>query len=351
MVTALKNLHFDVTPGLDLKYDQANLLVDSFINKIDAIRPFVTVIYYSGHGLQIQEENFIVPVDFQHDNYVRLLSVQRILERVSNYSTLQIILLDACRTNFEAENILRGKAIAVSGGKPILGRQEPKAGFAEMHGPSSTFIAFAAAPGDLAFDGDTLLSPFTEAFLKHVDRVDLPLSNLMSRVRQEVFKATDQRQRTWDHSSLMTPFYFNPGSMFLFMGNAMALCALIISLIPYSLLLSSSESTEHFWRLVLVSLSFPMLSLCILMFGTQTVYSRLRGTYQSETDGVLSLKQHTLDCLKRGAVGGYLSSLIAAIGFSAVIIEIGSRNIMNRSAPFLMIFLLAIALSPNRYRL
>jgi uncharacterized caspase-like protein len=80
MAIALKQLHFDVTVGIDLKYDQVSHLIDQFAIQINAAQPHVTVVYYSGHGLQIDEENFVAPVDFEEGDTVRLVSVQTIIQ-------------------------------------------------------------------------------------------------------------------------------------------------------------------------------------------------------------------------------------------------------------------------------
>jgi hypothetical protein len=312
---ALKRLQFSVTLGVDLKYDQLNSLIDGFLDRMASEKPFVTVVYYSGHGLQLKDQNFIVPTDIQTSVSSQLVSVQRILDRVATFSKLQIVLLDACRSNLDPREILKGKSLGAIGAKAsdFTFQEEPRAGLAEMQAPSSTFIAFAAAPGDVAYDGDGLLSPFTEAFLKNVELVDIPLSNLMSRVRQEVYRATDNQQQTWDHSSLIVPFYFNPGSMFLFMGNALAIFGLFVSMVPYSLSLASPERS---WSSIAISSVFPLVSLVILMFGSHTVYSRLRGATQDYEDGPPSVKDYFFVSLRKGSVGAFIGSIFAAVAIS-----------------------------------
>ncbi|MET4118803.1 putative membrane channel-forming protein YqfA (hemolysin III family) [Bradyrhizobium sp. JR1.5] len=314
---ALKRLHFDVTPGIDLKYDQLNALIDNFIGRISKEKPLATVVYYSGHGLQVKDHNFILPIDFQSDDSLNMVSVQQLLDRVARYSNLQIVLLDACRSSMEPREILKGKSIGPVGAKAYNAAtyQEARTGLAEMQAPGNTFIAFAAAPGDVAYDGDGLLSPFTEAFLKNVELVDIPVSNLMSRVRQEVYRATAYQQQTWDHSSLTIPFYFNPGSLFLFMGNALAVVALLLAMIPYSISLASPERS---WSVIALSSVFPVASLLILMSGSHTVYSRLRGATQGFIEGPLSLRDYSLVSLRKGVVGGFVGSIVPALIMSLV---------------------------------
>lgn len=322
---ALKRLQFSVTLGVDLKYDQLNSLIDGFLDRMASEKPFVTVVYYSGHGLQLKDQNFIVPTDIQTSVSSQLVSVQRILDRVASFSKLQIVLIDACRSNLDPREILKGKSVGAIGAKALdlIIHEEPRAGLAEMQAPSSTFIAFAAAPGDVAFDGDGLLSPFTEAFLKNVELVDIPLSNLMSRVRQEVYRATDNQQQTWDHSSLMVPFYFNPGSMFLFMGNALAIFGLLASMVPYSISLASPEMS---WSVIAISSVFPLVSLLILMFGSHTVYSRLRGATQDYEDGPPTLRDYFFVSLRKGSVGGFIGSIFATVTISLIYSQIWTEK-------------------------
>lgn len=161
----------------------------------------------------------------------------------------------------------------------------------------------------MAYEGAAELSPFTEVLIKHMEAVDLPISNLMHRVRQEVLNVTNGKQRTWDHSSLMQPFFFNPWSLFLFMGNLVALISLPLSLIPYSSLLSTPGQP---WEHLALSACLPLISLSILVFGVQTMYSRLRGRFVDNPDRIPTVKTHVIECAIKGAFGGYLGALVAA---------------------------------------
>jgi len=314
VASALTKLNFQVSSGIDAAYDTMNALVDAFVKAVETERPQVTLFYYSGHGLQIEEQNYLVPVDFDSAEKLKLVPVQDIIDRICGCSGQLIVLLDACRSNFDSAHVLRGEGINTPSNKSIYvgGVEEQATGLAEMNASNSTFIAFAAAPGDVAYDGEGALSPFTQAFLDYVDVVDLPLSNLMSRVRQRVLAETGGRQRTWDQSSLMAPFYFNPGSMFLFMGNALALAGLIAALVPYSYILTVPNIS---WPWIAVSALLPLISLLILMFGMQTAYGKLRGDFQA-AGGTPTLREQLMQSLGKGVLGGYLSSIVAGLGIT-----------------------------------
>ncbi|MGX9182543.1 caspase family protein, partial [Mesorhizobium sp. BHbdii] len=124
-------------------------------------------------------------------------------------------MLDACRSAAPGEAAIGARSLKlISRDRAIFidGKDSIGNGLAAIEAQRNTFIGFAAAPGGVAYDGDQALSPFTGALVKYLGSVDLPLSNLTSRVRQEVLISTQGRQHTWDQSSLMEPFFFNPGT-------------------------------------------------------------------------------------------------------------------------------------------
>ena len=86
---------------------------------------------------------------------------------MSNASAIKIVILDACRNNGYARHFVGGKGITAEKAFFINDQPLPPSGLAEMKANSDTFIAFAAAPGDVAFDGlvEEPLSPFTQAIL------------------------------------------------------------------------------------------------------------------------------------------------------------------------------------------
>jgi hypothetical protein len=314
----LEALGFRIVLGIDLDAKSWVELLDQFIGQIDTMESNTILFYFSGHGCQVDGSNFLVPIDYHLRGTVRLIALQDVVDRISQVSEIQIIILDACRGNTDINRELRGKSIRLGLGKVIhVGdAKEPISGLAEMRASANAFIAFAAAPGDVAFEGEHgELSQFTRAFVRHMSAADLPLSNLMSRVRQEVFASTYGRQKTWDHSSLMGPFYFNRSTAFPVMGNALALLGFVVSLIPYSFLLTSPEKS---WGWIALATLFVVLSMLVLFIGMYKVYARLRGDSRGRAQPREALKDHTIACLIQGGIGGYLGSLIASLGISFV---------------------------------
>ncbi len=211
MAEALAGIGFHVTFGLDATFEQSQGLVAEFLSLVNAESTQTSLLYYSGHGLQIDDQNYIVPVDFDHfaeERVTKLVGVQSIVDQMTSATAVRLVLLDACRSNADARLYVGGKGIDTGKAIFVNDRPLPSSGLAEIRTKSNTFVAFAAAPGDVAYDGadSTGLSPFTQSLVRYLDAVDLPISNLTSRVRQDVLKNTDGRQRTWDQSSLMAPF-------------------------------------------------------------------------------------------------------------------------------------------------
>lgn len=318
---SLTDLGFEVTFGTDLGFDDMQALVDKFLDRVNAPATTTSLLYYSGHGLQIDDQNYMVPIDFDRladQRVAQLVSVQSIVTKMTAETAVRIILLDACRSNADAQGIVAGgKQLRVGKEITIGGKLVTSDGLASMQAAMNTFIAFAAGPGEVAYEGGRgdHLSPFTESFLKYVDAADLPISNLTSRVRQDVLARTNNNQKSWDQSSLMEPFYFNPGSLLMFMGNLMALVGLVTTVIPYSLVLAWSELT---WPWIAIGATLPIISLCILLYGAQSVYSRLRGRYVRTAGGATTAWRHLATSGQKGILGGYLGASLGALLLSAV---------------------------------
>ena len=236
---------FTISSGGDATFDQLNEAVEQFIGKANLPETGVSLLYYSGHGIQLlpprgpdhpdldtSPQNYLIPVDFGQkldQKVAKLVSAQSILDRMTNATIIRIVILDACRDSGDARRSVVGKSISTEKGIFINNQPLPPSGLAEMGDQPDTFIAFAAPPGQVAREGlpGERLSPFTQSLVNYLDVVDLPLANLTSRVRQEVFENTGRLQRTWDQSSLMSPFYFSPGSLWFFIGNLLGVAGLV----------------------------------------------------------------------------------------------------------------------------
>lgn len=156
----------------------------------------VAVIYYAGHGIEVDGVNFLIPVDAalarDRDVYDEAISLDRVLQAVDSAKKLRLIILDACRDNPFTKTMKRAlSSRAISRG--LVGIEPAK---------PNTLIAFAAKAGSTASDGDGRNSPFTKALLRHLTTPGLDVRIALGRVRDEVLTATNDKQEPFVYGSL-----------------------------------------------------------------------------------------------------------------------------------------------------
>ncbi|CAN7585233.1 caspase family protein [Bradyrhizobium sp. LjRoot220] len=156
----------------------------------------VAVIYFAGHGIELDGTNYLIPVDatLETDTDVldEALSLDRVLVAVEPAKQLRLVILDACRDNPFAKNMKRTTASRAVGRG--LARVEPSS--------PNTMIAFAAKAGSTASDGDSKNSPFAAALVNHLAKPGLDLRKAFGFVRDDVLKATNNAQEPFVYGSL-----------------------------------------------------------------------------------------------------------------------------------------------------
>jgi hypothetical protein len=204
MSQLLADAGFEVTSAADLSQKEINAQVGDFAAKIAAKGPdTVALVFYAGHGMQIDGENYLVPVDVDPKREtdiplqaVRLNDVLNTLNAVP--SKMRILLLDACRNNpFPAINKSAGHGLALVDTKT---------------GIPGTFLSYSTSPGAQAEDGSGADSPYTTALLAAAREPGVPIEQAFKRVRVAVNKSTEGRQTPWDSSSLTEDFRFIAGT-------------------------------------------------------------------------------------------------------------------------------------------
>jgi hypothetical protein len=156
----------------------------------------VAVVYFGGHGIEIDGENYLLPIDAVLERDIDVddetVSLDRILRVVEPAKRLRLVILDACRENPFSRTMKRTMA------KRSIGR-----GLAKVEPTTSdTLIAFAAKAGSTASDGDGRNSPFVTALLKHLAEPGLDLRIAFGRVRDDVMLKTDNEQEPFVYGSL-----------------------------------------------------------------------------------------------------------------------------------------------------
>lgn len=161
------------------------------------------VVYFAGHGLELDGRNFLIPADasLRTDRTVRdeAIELDRVLLAAEGAHKLRVFILDACRDNPFLTRMKRTNS------SRSLGR-----GLAAIEPETGTFVAYAAKHGQVAFDGAQDNSPLVTALVKRLQEPGLEINKLFRLVRDDVLLATDNRQEPFVYASLPgQDFFFN----------------------------------------------------------------------------------------------------------------------------------------------
>ena len=200
MSAALRRLGFEVTVELDADRVELTEALRAFTRQ--SAGADVSLVFYAGHGIEMDGVNYLVPVDarLERDVDVRFetVTVDDLLVSTSGAS-LRLLILDACRNNPLARSMQRTAAFrSVSGGsfgdlnEDLLGNE--------------TLVAYAAAAGTTAADGRGRNSPYTAALLSHLE-TPLEVGLMFRRVRAQVLAETNGAQRPHEYHSLVGEHY------------------------------------------------------------------------------------------------------------------------------------------------
>lgn len=200
MSTALRGLGFEVTVLTDAGTAVFDAVLTTFADQ--AKEAETVLFYYSGHAFQMDGVNHLIPVSAKLADAASIAketwTLDDISQRLKTDKGQLLIFLDACRDNpLPAGNV----------GSTTVG-------LAQFDGGAGTFVSFATAPGQLAWDKEEGKenSPYTSALLAHIATPAQSLSDLMIAVRNDVEKATDAKQTPWEQSSLRSQFFFVPAA-------------------------------------------------------------------------------------------------------------------------------------------
>jgi len=193
---ALRGVGFTVETVLDADHDRLASAVDAFVNSLQ--QGDVALFYYSGHGMQLDGENYLVPTSFQFrdeaDARFEAYGASRILSRLESRNTrLNIMILDSCRDN------------------PFRLARQPQRGWAPLTSTRSSFIAYATSPGSTASDNPAGRNGlFTQYLLRALPKTGLPLDDLFQWVREQVYFASGGEQLPWTSSGVVGLFFIRP---------------------------------------------------------------------------------------------------------------------------------------------
>ncbi|ESX52264.1 hypothetical protein X762_02230 [Mesorhizobium sp. LSHC426A00] len=202
IASTLRNAGFEVIEGVD----QDNAGMHSLISKFteQSYDADLAVIFYAGHGMQVDGKNFLIPVDAELTSpaYLKTRTVQidDFMAALPPDPAVGVIILDACRDNPLARTLAaampKTRSTALGTG---LAPIDPKS---EGVGTGGILIAYATDPGAIAFDGNGVDSPYSTALARHLTEPGVEIQSALTRVRGEVAETTQGRQRPWHNASL-----------------------------------------------------------------------------------------------------------------------------------------------------
>jgi len=218
IASTLEDLYFETTLLHDASKPQIEQAVKKFLRRLGRDDEGVGLFYYAGHGVQLQGDNYLVPVEvnvgteqqIKHAsfNIAHLLNGMRELNTATN-----IIIMDACRDNPFINIAKEGTRSVDSGDSRGLVKvtiPELDTGLSKLDAPPNTLIAFATAPGRVALDGDGRNSPYTAKLIESMQRTGLTIGEVFRQVREAVLNVSKGSQIPWESSSLVQDFYFKP---------------------------------------------------------------------------------------------------------------------------------------------
>ncbi|MBD2300633.1 DUF2808 domain-containing protein [Nostoc sp. FACHB-190] len=196
IANSLRQVGFDVTLLKDVDLRQMEEAIEKFNRQLR--QGGVGLFYFAGHGVQVDGENYLIPVNarLEREQDVRyeamaMGKVLNVMEDANN--DVNFIILDACRNNpftRQWRSLQRGLA-------------------APTQAVKGTLIAYSTAPGTVAFDGDGRNSPYTTALLRNMKAPNLDVEQMFKQVRADVLNTTNGKQTPWESSSLIGSFTFN----------------------------------------------------------------------------------------------------------------------------------------------
>jgi uncharacterized caspase-like protein len=204
----LEKLGFEVHLALDVTQSAGLDALDTFAAALPGAE--AAVFFYSGHGMQLDGSNFLLPVDVEatSERSVRYgsIDIAEVVRDMEQNAEVAIVVLDACRDNPFAAQLQsaspRSRSTGATRGLAVI---KPSG--------NGTIIAYAAAAGAVASDGESEHSPYTAALLKYMNAPNVEVGLMFRRVAGDVVTATSGEQQPEVLIRLTREFYMNAESV------------------------------------------------------------------------------------------------------------------------------------------
>jgi len=206
----LEGIGFDVTLSVDASAAEMQQLLDDFAFKSEVAD--LALIYFAGHGIEVQGENFLIPVDAQvssnRDVQSQSPSLKNLLAAVDRARKMRIVILDSCRDNPLGDSIDLAGAETPQSSTSETTATRGGGGLAAAKPDRGTLVAFAAKDGQVALDGSGNNSPFALSLMEKMTQPGLEISLMFRQIRDSVLDRTGNLQEPHTYGSLTgIPFY------------------------------------------------------------------------------------------------------------------------------------------------
>lgn len=196
LAATLRRLGFVVEEKSNLGRAELKKTIVSFGQRLKGSE--VGLFFFAGHGIQVQGQNFLLPIDAkiqsEQDVKDRAIAAELVMEVMQEAkSGVNVVILDASRDN------------------PVGSDFHPtSSGLAIMVPPPGTIVATATATGMTTIDGGSKIGTYTQALITALDTPGYKIADILAQVRTEVVDKTGKAQIPWEYSSFIGDFLLVP---------------------------------------------------------------------------------------------------------------------------------------------
>ncbi len=196
MAAKLKSYGFEVEKLTNATKRNMKQAVSRFSRKLNQ-KDTVGLFFFAGHGLQVNNYNYLLPIDSEINNEADVeyeaINASRILDQMALADNgLNLMILDACRNNPFSRSF-----------------RSANRGLTLMRPASGSMILYATEPGKVAADGSGRNGLFTEKLLQNMDKSGLKVEDVFKQTAIEVKNTSSKKQIPWSEGIIFGNFYFN----------------------------------------------------------------------------------------------------------------------------------------------
>lgn len=209
VAASFRNIGFDnVTSANDASREALVNVLRAFAE--EAEKADWAVVYYAGHGIEVNGTNYLIPVDAKlaadRDVQFEAVPLDQVMASVEGAKKISVVILDACRDNPFAPQMRKTAAPEVTAGRTTGGgkvtTRSVGRGLGDVKVSGASLVVFAAKHGQIALDGEGGNSPFAIAMVQRLATPGVEINKIFRLIRDDVMEATAGRQEPFTYGSL-----------------------------------------------------------------------------------------------------------------------------------------------------